>query len=81
MNNYFGGCIIAGYFAVDPFLALIYPLLKQLLLPAAATAARIHSIMDNEAYKIINETMLHNFPIFNSKYGDLVKKVLEEHRK
>lgn len=81
MNNYFGGCTIAGYFTVDPFLALIYPLLKQLQAPAAAATNKIHSIMDSEAENIINSTMLKKFPQFNTKYNDMVRKVLEKHRK
>lgn len=81
MNNYFGGCTIAGYFAVDPFLALLFPLLKQLQAPAAAATNKIHSILDNEAEKIIDSTMLQKFPHFNTKYNDLVRKVLEKHRK
>lgn len=37
--------------------------------------------MEHEATKIINEVMIKKYPEFNSRFNDLVRKVLEKHRK
>jgi hypothetical protein len=37
--------------------------------------------MDNEATKIINEVMIKKFPEFNTRFNDLIRRVLEKFRK
>ena len=74
----FPGENIPGFPSIDAFLALLNPLLKKLQTPAFSANNRIHEIMDNEACRIINEVMIKKFPEFNSRFTDLVRKVLEK---
>lgn len=73
----FPGENIPGFPSIDAFLALLNPLLKKLQSPAFAVNNHVFEIMDTEACKIINETMIKKFPEFNTRFTDLVRKVLE----
>lgn len=81
MINFPGDSTIPGFPSIDAFLALLNPLLKKLQTPAYTINNRVHEIMDHEATKIINETMIKKFPEFNMRFNDLIHKVLEKHRK
>lgn len=74
----FPGENIPGFPSIDAFLALQNPLLKKLQTPAYSANNKIHELMDNEACRIINEVMIKKFPEFNSRFTDLVRRVLEE---
>lgn len=81
MINFPGDSTIPGFPSIDAFLALLNPLLKKLQTPAYTLNNRIHEIMDTQATKIINEIMIKKFPEFNTRFNDLIRKVLEKHRK
>lgn len=81
MINFPGDSTIPGFPSIDAFLALLNPLLKKLQNPAYSMNNRVHEIMDSEATKIINDVMIKKFPEFNSRFNDLIRKVLERHRK
>lgn len=81
MINFPGDSTIPGFPSIDAFLALMNPLLKKLQAPAFAINNRIHEIMETEINKIIDSIMIKKFPDFNYRFGDLVKRVLEKHRK
>lgn len=81
MINFPGDSTIPGFPSIDAFLALLNPLLKKLQTPAYTLNNRIHEIMDTQATKIINEIMIKKFPQFNTRFNDLIRKVLEKHRK
>lgn len=81
MINFPGDSTIPGFPSIDAFLALLNPLLKKLQNPAYSANNRVHEIMEHEATKIINEVMIKKFPEFNSRFNDLVRRVLEKHRK
>jgi hypothetical protein len=81
MINFPGDSTIPGFPSIDAFLALLNPLLKKLQTPATSLYNSVHEIMDREATKIISEIMIKKFPEFNTRFNDLVHKVLEKHRK
>ena len=81
MINFTGDAAIPGFPSIDAFLALINPLLKKLQSPAYAINNRVHEIMEEEINRIIDHIMIKKFPDFNYKFGDLIKRVLEKHRK
>lgn len=76
MINFPGDSTIPGFPSIDAFLALLNPLLKKLQTPAYTMNNRIHEIMDTQATKIIGEIMIKKFPEFNTRFNDLIRKVL-----
>ena len=79
--NYPGDSTVPGFTSVDAFLSLINPLLKKLQQPTFAVNNKVHEIMEEEAVRIIDEVMTKKFPDFNYRFTDLVKRVLDKHRK
>lgn len=77
----FPGDNIPGFPSIDAFLALLNPLLKKLQNPAYSINNRVHELMENETTRIINEVMIKKFPEFNDRFTDLVRRVLERHRR
>lgn len=77
----FPGDNIPGFPSIDAFLALLNPLLKKLQTPAFSINNRVHEVMEHECIKIINEVMIKKFPEFNDRFTDLIRRVLEKHRK
>ena len=75
------GDSIPGFPSIDAFLALLNPLLKKLQNPAYSINNRVHEIMETETTRIINEVMIKKFPEFNDRFTDLVRRVLERHRR
>lgn len=81
MVNFPGDSTIPGFPSIDAFLALLNPLLKKLQNPAYSINNRIYEILEHEATKIINEVMIKKFPEFNDKFQDLIRRILEKHRR
>ena len=77
----FPGDNIPGFPSIDAFLALLNPLLKKLQNPAYSINNRVHEIMETETTRITNEVMIKKFPEFNDRFTDLVRRVLERHRR
>ena len=81
MINFPGDSTIPGFPSIDAFLSLLNPLLKRLQNPAYEANNKIHEIMEKEAMEVINEVISAKFPEFNSRFKDLIKRILDKYRK
>lgn len=78
MINFPGDSTIPGFPSIDAFLSLLNPLLKRLQNPAYEANNKIHEIMESEALAIIDETLSKKYPEFNTRFKDLIKKILDK---
>jgi vacuolar protein sorting-associated protein 1 len=78
MINFPGDSTIPGFPSIDAFLALLNPLLKKLQAPAYDINNRVHELMENEAMNIIGEALSTKYPEFNTRFKDLIKKILDK---
>lgn len=81
MINFPGDSTIPGFPSIDAFLSLLNPLLKKLQNPAYEANNRVHEHLESEAMGIIIEVMSAKYPEFNSRFKDLVKKILDKYRR
>lgn len=81
MINFPGDSTIPGFPSIDAFLALLNPLLKKLQNPAYEINNKIHEIMEKEANNIIGTVLSTKYPEFNSRFSDMIRKILDKYRK
>lgn len=78
MINFPGDSTIPGFPSIDAFLALLNPLLKKLQTPAYEINNKIHEIMEIEVTTIIGDVLSPKYPEFNSRFKDLIKRILDK---
>ena len=78
MINFPGDSTIPGFPSIDAFLALLNPLLKKLQTPAYDINNKVHELMENEALNIIGEVLSTKYPQFNTRFKDLIKRILDK---
>ena len=78
MINFPGDSTIPGFPSIDAFLSLLNPLLKRLQNPAYEANNKIHEILETEAMTIINDVLCAKYPEFNSRFKDLIRKILDK---
>ena len=81
MINFPGDSTIPGFPSIDAFLSLLNPLLKRLQNPAYEVNNKIHEILETEAMDVINDVMCTKYPEFNSRFKDLIRKILDKYRR
>ena len=78
MVNFPGDSTIPGFPSIDAFLSLLNPLLKRLQNPAYEANNKVHEILETEAMTIINDVLCTKYPEFNSRFKDLIRKILDK---
>jgi|JI9StandDraft_1071089.scaffolds.fasta_scaffold103882_4 hypothetical protein len=78
MINFPGDSTIPGFPSIDAFLSLLNPLLKRLQNPAYEANNKIHELLETEAMSIISEVLSAKYPEFNTRFKDLMKKILDK---
>ena len=78
MINFPGDSTIPGFPSIDAFLSLLNPLLKRLQNPAYEVNNKIHEILETEAMSIINDVLCAKYPEFNSRFKDMIRKILDK---
>jgi hypothetical protein len=81
MINFPGDCTFPGFPSIDAFLSILNPLLKRLQNPAYEANNKVHEIMEIEAMGIIDSVLSQKYPEFNSRFKDLIKKILDKYRR
>ena len=78
MVNFPGDSTIPGFPSIDAFLSLLNPLLKRLQNPAYEANNKVHELLETEAMTIINDVLCTKYPEFNSRFKDLIRKILDK---
>lgn len=81
MINFPGDSTIPGFPSIDAFLSLLNPLLKRLQNPAYEVNNKVHEILEKEAMDIINDVLCTKYPEFNSRFKDMIRKILDKYRR
>lgn len=81
MINFPGDSTIPGFPSIDAFLSLLNPLLKRLQNPAYEVNNKIHEILETEAMDVINDVLCTKYPEFNSRFKDMIRKILDKYRR
>ena len=73
--------MIPGFPSIDAFLSILNPLLKKLYNPMHLLVNKVYEIMLNESNFLMEKLMSKKFPEFNAKFSELVKKIMDKHKK